>query len=137
MDKCRPGAGGGGSAGPRARMFEDATGTPPFPFFGRTAAPLDGFSLLVVRLRCCRGPAAARSGLAAPVVATRVRVGSGVVGGGFAGLGVGAGGGSGGSAAGVALRAFASALLAARDGAPRRRAAARSLPLGGGSDPVT
>jgi hypothetical protein len=120
-------------------MLEDATGTPPFPFFGRTAAPLDGFSVLVVGLRCCRVAAADRSGLAAPVVATRVRVGSGA-GAGFAGLGVGAGvgsGGSGGSAAGVALRCFASALLAARDGAPRRRAAARSLPLGGGSDPVT
>jgi hypothetical protein len=117
-------------------MLEDATGTPPFPFFGRTAAPLDGFSALVVGLRCCRVAAAGRSGLAAPVVPTRVHVGSGA-GAGFAGLGVGAGVGSGGSAAGVALRCFASALLAARDGAPRRRAAARSLPLGGGSDPVT
>src|SRR4029077_8887333 len=99
-------------------MFEDATGTPPFPFFGRTAAPLDGFSLLVVRLRCCRGPAGGRAGLAAPVVATRVRVGSGVVAGGFAGLGVGAGGGSGGSAAGGAVRAFPSPLFAGAARAP-------------------
>ena len=44
--------------------------------------------------------------------------------------------GAGGSAAGVVLRTLGSGLLA-REGAPRRRAAARSLPLGGGSDPVT
>ena len=109
--------------------MEDATGKPPFPFFGRAAAPFDGFSALVLR----RAAAAARSDFAAAVAATRVRSTAGV---GFAGLGGGGGAGAGGSAAGVVLRTFGSALLA-REGAPRRRAAARSLPLGGGSDPVT
>ena len=117
-------------------MAEDATGTPPFPFFGRTAAPLDGLSALAGRLRCCRAASPARSDLIAAVTPTRARIGSAAAVG-FAGLDGGAGAGGGDSAAGVVLRPFASALLAARDDAPRRRAAARSLPLGGGSDPVT
>ena len=102
--------------------MEDATGKPPFPFFGRAAAPFDGLSALVLRLRDCRAAAGARSDFAEAVAPTRVRSTAGV---GFAGLGGGGGAGAGGSA------------LLAREGAPRRRAAARSLPLGGGSDPVT
>jgi hypothetical protein len=115
--------------------LEDATGKPPFPFFGRAAAPFDGLSAFVLRLRDCRAAAGARSDFAGAVAATRVRVGS-TAGVGFAGLGAGVGAGAGGSAAGVVLRTLGSTLLP-REGAPRRRAAARSLPLGGGSDPVT
>ena len=112
--------------------MEDATGKPPFPFFGRAAAPFDGLSALVLRLRDCRAAAGARSDFAEAAAPTRVRSTAGV---GFAGLG-GGGAGAGGSAAGAVPRTFGSPLLA-REGAPRRRAAARSLPLGGGSDPVT
>ena len=113
--------------------MEEATGKPPFPFFGRTPAPFDGLSALVLRLRDCRAAAGARSDFAEAAAPTRVRSTTGV---GFAGLGGGGGAGAGGSAAGVVLRTLGSGLLA-REGAPRRRAAARSLPLGGGSDPVT
>jgi hypothetical protein len=92
--------------------MEDATGKPPFPFFGRSRGAvrrLVRIAAQAARLsRGSRGPLGFGRGRAGtyprPLTA-------GV---GFAGLGGGGGAGAGGSAAGVVLRAFGSGLLGAR-----------------------